>query len=75
MQQLDVYNVLHTLDDLAIIERDIYKLRANQKVVTDTCTVVKTHMYFDVYIDYIREYFMFPQDAVDWLQKYCAKYK
>lgn len=75
MQQLDVYDVLHTLDDLAIIERDIYKLRANQKVVTDTCTVVKTHMYFDVYIDCIREYFMFPQDAIKWLQKYCANYK
>lgn len=75
MQQLDVYDVLHTLDDLAIIERDIYKLRANQKVVTRTVTVVKTHMYFDVYIDCIREYFMFPQDALEWLQKYCANYK
>lgn len=75
MEQLDVYDVLHTLDDLAIIERDIYKLRANQKVVTRTATVVKTHMYFDVYIDCNREYFMFPQDAIRWLQKYCANYK
>ncbi len=75
MQQLDVYDVLHTLDDLAIIERDIYKIRANQKIVTDTCTVVKTHMYFDVYIDNFREYFMFPKDAVQWLRKYCADYK
>lgn len=75
MQQLDVYDVLHTLDDLAIIERDIYKLRANQKVVTRTATVVKTHMYFDVYIDGIREYFMFPDEALKWLRKYCANYK
>lgn len=75
MKQLDVYDVLHTLDDLAIIERDIYKLRANQKLVTDTCTVVKTHMYFDVYIDGKMQWFMFPKDALEWLQKYCANYK
>lgn len=70
MQQLDVYDVLHTLDDLDIIKRDIYKLRANQKLVTDTCTVVKTHMYYDLYIDNQMKWFMFPSELLEFLDKY-----
>lgn len=70
MQQLDVYDVLHTLDDLAVIERDIYKLRANQKLVTDTCTVVKTHMYYDLYIGNQMKWFMFPTELLEFLDKY-----
>lgn len=69
MQQLDVYDVLHTLDDVAIIEQHIYKLKPNQKLVTDTCTVVKTHMYYDLHINGRIEWFMFPNELIDWLEK------
>lgn len=70
MQQLDVYDVLHTLDDLYIIERDVYKLKANRKLVTETATVVKTHMYYDLYIDGDMKWFMFPDELVEWLRLY-----
>lgn len=65
MEQIELYELLEHLDDIAIIERDVHTLTYGQEIKTETITVrrfkffeLETHSYHEAFttIDHLLEF-------------------
>lgn len=70
MEQLELYELLDHLDDIAIIERDIATLTYGQMIVTNTITV-RQYKFFELETDNFHEAFRTVEQLLKFIRQYC----
>jgi len=70
VEQLELYELLDHLDDIAIIERDIATLTYGQVIVTNTITV-RQYKFFELETEDFHEAFHTIEQLLTFIRQYC----